>query len=266
MPSPFLTFQPPNLPELSFELHAISDGSGSPTTSQCGDTPPFPMVPAAEAETKASDCVGMSPPSTPRKTYCPYPSSPPPAPMPGIPKFAVPFPPLMKALHAKSVKEVREVLLDEPDAPQFPFWDHETEPPLCYALKHKCSAGIVRLLVQHGADTEMKDVRGKSPADLLRSARNSTECYPDIGTIEQILGVVPDNTRPNVAPWAAPDMLPRQDFLLNGSCFDPQRELAPWARLENEPAPLLLPTAGNFKNSLAHASWYSMSPKFHAAL
>jgi len=84
--------------------------------------------------------------------------------------------------------------MNDPDSALFPFFDHEVEPPLCYAVKEKCSAEIVRLLLKHGADPEMMNRRNQRPAEILRSMRTAETSffeYADIDAIEQMLGVCP---------------------------------------------------------------------------
>jgi hypothetical protein len=92
----------------------------------------------------------------------------------------------MRALYSKSAKSVNEALLLEPDAAHFPFWDHEVEPPLCFAVRHMCGAEITRLLLEHGADPAMTDKYGRTPADIMRSMATSGR-FKDSGSVEQLL-------------------------------------------------------------------------------
>merc|ERR1712066_473873 len=65
---------------------------------------------------------------------------------------------------------------------------------------------VVRLLLQHGADPDCRDIYGKSPADIVISMRASmlnTACYGDLPFIEQILNVNAD------VPVASPALLPQ---------------------------------------------------------
>jgi len=184
-----------------------------------------------EAVVQAVDAVVPkdTPSSTPRKIYRPYPSSPPPA-----PKMVTPVPELRKALISNSAQQVREALLDDPDCARFPFWDHDMEPPLCLAIRSRCSAEIVGLLLQNGADQEVTNLQKRTPADLLRSIRDATN-YADIRKVEQMLGVERASQPP-----AAPTPDATTDFLSN-PWFD-QQQPPPWAHLEQQfPATLLMP-------------------------
>lgn len=163
----------------------------------------LPLQKVLEAsDATASPLEIMTPPCTPRKAstpafaqkkepctpqkapYCPFPTT-----VPALPQK----PCLMQALCGNTVERVQEVLNEEPDAPGFPFFDHEMEPPLCFALKAQCCPEIIRLLLEHGADPKMKDRKNRTPADLLRSLDGpAREHYIDIETIERILGVEPD--------------------------------------------------------------------------
>lgn len=170
--------------------------------------------------------------STPRKVYCPYPSSPPPA-----PKMVTPMPKLRSALISNSAQQVLEALLDDPDCARFPFWDHEMEPPLCLAIRCRCSAEIVGLLLKNGADQDGTNLQRRTPADLLQSIRDAQHAgaYADIHKVEQMLGVEPAG-QPSRVP--TPDVI--TDFFSSPS-FDPP-QLPPWAALDQKcPAALLMP-------------------------
>lgn len=184
-----------------------------------------------EAVAKAVDAVVPvdSPTSTPRKIYCPYPSSPPPA-----PKMVTPVPELRKALTSNSAQQVREALLDDPDCARFPFWDHGMEPPLCWAIRSRCSAEIVGLLLQNGAEQDATNLQKRTPADLLRSLRDATNGapYADIRKVEQMLGVEPASQPPMASTPT--------DFLSNS--WFAQQQPPPWANLDQQlPATALMP-------------------------
>jgi len=84
-------------------------------------------------------------------------------------------PPLMRALQAKCALAVRAALAAEPDAAAFPFWEHQLEPPLCHAIRAGCAADVCTLLLQHGADVNAEDMKGRTPMDLLEEERLSRE-------------------------------------------------------------------------------------------
>lgn len=81
-----------------------------------------------------------------------------------------PHPDLLRALIRRNMEEVREALEAEPDAARYPFWEHGAEPPLCAAVRLRCPAPIVQLLIQHGADASSVDIRGQSPIAMARRA------------------------------------------------------------------------------------------------
>jgi len=169
----------------------------------------FSNLAAARRQNRASAEAIQSTPRT--DACCPHPTTPPPAPKMVIPvtpqndaycPFPTTPPPvsrnrlshckgLKEALRRKSVEQVREALLNDPDCARLPFFDHHMEPPLCCAVQHKCSAEIVRLLLENDADPELTDLRKRRPADILKSFRTSQQEYADIGIIEELLGVSP---------------------------------------------------------------------------
>jgi len=219
-----------SVPEFSLCMRQFLEGHpGGPRSSALsGET----VLEVETPSTTSEEAAEITPPSTPRKdTYRPYTSSPPPAPKQ---ETATLF---MKALNSNDADRLLQALVQDPDAARIPFLDHKVEPPLCFALKHKCSANIVRLLLQHGADKEIKDLEGKSPADILRSIRKekrnaATFYYPDIGAIEQLLGVVPESqpTRQIMPLFGAPDII-GQDMFQDAWLIQPGEMLPPWANL-----------------------------------
>jgi len=99
---------------------------------------------------------------------------------------------LRQALILNSVQRVREALIVDPECARLPFFSHRVQPPLCCAVENKCSAEIVRLLLENGADPDMEDLQGKTCKDILRSIRASHTdyvIYEDLGEIEQMVGV-----------------------------------------------------------------------------
>lgn len=86
---------------------------------------------------------------------------------PPPPPNRAPEPPLLQALQANSYEQLREALEREPEAAELPFFDHEFEPPLCCAVRLGCSADLIDLLLQHGAQVDAVDVRGRTPLQIL---------------------------------------------------------------------------------------------------
>lgn len=90
---------------------------------------------------------------------------------PGAPKKAA-CPPLMKVLQAntdsaETCRALQALLVEEPEVPRFPFFEHSMEPPLVCAAKAFCSAEVMQLLIQHGADVNLRDSTGHSAADII---------------------------------------------------------------------------------------------------
>lgn len=107
--------------------------------------------------------AGPETPRTPRTTKTQRFTTPPPL----VPKWKLPRPQLLQALQKNSVKDVRAVLQQSPEAASEPFWDHDVEPPLCCALRLRCEPAIVELLLHSGASPETKDMRGRTPVQIL---------------------------------------------------------------------------------------------------
>jgi len=115
-----------------------------------------------------------TPPGTPRKSTVPAPMAtpqihdyskvtPPPAPT------AAAMPPLLRALREDSTDTVRSVLERETHAATSLFWEHDVEPPLCSAVRLRCSPEVVGLLLDHQADVDGLDSRGRTPLAILAS-------------------------------------------------------------------------------------------------
>jgi len=103
-------------------------------------------------------------PRTPKTKATPRSHSPPGL----VPKSRISLPPLLKALTAQSIDSVLAALKQSPTAAQEPFWDHDLEPPLCAAVRLQCTADIVKVLLDHGADPEATNVRGQGPLEMLK--------------------------------------------------------------------------------------------------
>lgn len=99
---------------------------------------------------------------------------------PAKPGAGPPHPLLLQALIRRSPEEVREALESEPDAARFPFWEHGAEPPLCAAVRLRCPAPIVQLLLEHGADASAADLRGQSPLSLAKRASLRDESVEEL--------------------------------------------------------------------------------------
>lgn len=82
--------------------------------------------------------------------------------------------PLMRALHRSSVDDVRRTLASNPEAIDDFFFDHDFEPVLCAAVRLKCNANVIKLLLKHGADANGTDMHGRTARDLLFPKRNMT--------------------------------------------------------------------------------------------
>lgn len=78
-------------------------------------------------------------------------------------------PPLRKALLAQNLRELTRVLADDPSAAEYPFLDHNMEPPLVLAIRTGCDVEIVALLLKHGASFAALDVEGRTALAALSS-------------------------------------------------------------------------------------------------
>eukprot|EP00403_Amphidinium_massartii_P022394 CAMPEP_0178397952 /NCGR_PEP_ID=MMETSP0689_2-20121128/14523_1 /TAXON_ID=160604 /ORGANISM="Amphidinium massartii, Strain CS-259" /LENGTH=242 /DNA_ID=CAMNT_0020018701 /DNA_START=65 /DNA_END=794 /DNA_ORIENTATION=+ len=103
----------------------------------------------------------QSPPTTPRAKPTVRSYTPPSPPRPKPPSD------MMKALAMNSLEGVRACLREDPRAAQLPFFDHNVEPPLCFAVRHHCSFDIIETLLEHGGDVNGCDLSGKKPIDIL---------------------------------------------------------------------------------------------------
>jgi len=122
---------------------------------------------------------GPESPRTPKTTTNPGSVFSPPA---FVPKSKNLRPPLLRALLTKSIDEVKAALQQNPMDAKEPFWDHDCEPPLCAAVRLECSASIVKLLLEYGADPEAKDARGRDPSQMFKEPPSwevnpLTTCY-----------------------------------------------------------------------------------------
>lgn len=107
-----------------------------------------------------------TPPRTPEPQYRAIDTT-----MPPTKPHMAPMPPLMKALHTMKTHTttVHDVLQNDPDAAKLPFFEHSVEPPLCCAIRLRCNAEVIEMLLQYGADVNAGDVMGRTPLSLLCS-------------------------------------------------------------------------------------------------
>jgi hypothetical protein len=80
--------------------------------------------------------------------------------------------PLMRALQMNSVINLRRILEADPDAIDDFFFDLDFEPVLCAAVNLRCSAEVMTLLLEHGADAYAKDKHGRTARDLVYTRQN----------------------------------------------------------------------------------------------
>lgn len=76
-------------------------------------------------------------------------------------------PALRSALSSGLLERVEALLAEDAYTAVEPFWDHEVEPPLCYAISECCGADIIDSLLRCGADANMPDRHGRRPLELL---------------------------------------------------------------------------------------------------
>lgn len=82
---------------------------------------------------------------------------------------SAPMPPLMLALTRNDSSAVRTALDEDPQAAADLFWDHDLEPPLCFAVRCGCDVEIIEALLQNKADPEVVDAKGRTPLSILAS-------------------------------------------------------------------------------------------------
>jgi len=128
-----------------------------------------PPAPATPRMSQVPAAIAPESPRTPR-VMDRRSSTPPPL----VPKWKMPKPPLLRALEVKSAEQVRAVLHGNPEAAKEPFWDHDVEPPLCCAVRLRCNASILELLLEHGASPEDKDMHGHTPGQILEQPSRNT--------------------------------------------------------------------------------------------
>ena len=128
------------------------------------------VVPAPRGK-DMGELSALESPRTPKATTTHHNVSPPAF----APKLRNPQPPLLRALLTKSIDEVKEALQQNPEEANEPFWDHDWEPPLCCAVRLECSASIVKLLLEYGADPQSKDVRGRDPSMMFKESQTGED-------------------------------------------------------------------------------------------
>jgi len=92
-----------------------------------------------------------------------------------------PAPPLMKALNSGSMKEVEAALNEDAEAAELPFFDHNFEPPLCYAARVGVKKEIIEQLLQKGASVHAVDSSGQTPLEILSSVTSTPPFLLGVG-------------------------------------------------------------------------------------
>jgi len=99
----------------------------------------------------------------------------------------------MWALQCWNVEGVHQALAEDPEAAQFPFWEHGLEQPLCAAVRLGCGPQIIKLLIENGAAVNAVDAKGRTPLSILKSDTCRWGALPfndervDAGCIAKIL-------------------------------------------------------------------------------
>jgi len=78
-------------------------------------------------------------------------------------------PPLLMALAANDLMQVRACLSVNSLVASTPFWDHDVDTPLCTAVRLRCDACIVKALLDSDADPEAIGVQGRTPLMMAAS-------------------------------------------------------------------------------------------------
>jgi len=78
-------------------------------------------------------------------------------------------PPLMMALAANDIMQVRACLSVNSSVASILFWDHNVDTPLCTAVRLRCDTCIVKALLDSDADPEAIGVHGRTPLMIAAS-------------------------------------------------------------------------------------------------
>lgn len=194
-----------------------------------------------------------TPPATPRPMR--QPTTPPRTPLgvsscralrspPGAPRASASLPPLLAALCNDSLSDVKTALEENPEAASDLVMEYGAEPPLCVAIRHGCSAGIVRLLLDHGADVDAADVLGQTPLLLLAAAPCQQLMWPGLTDEAEFLRFPPVGDDALVDVWQAQQLSEAQQH----------REAVMKVLVAAGADPLALDAAGNSAVDLAMAA------------
>jgi len=146
------------------------------------------------------------------------------SPPPHLRKCNKPHPPLLHALTSRSGQKVRTILEQIADAANELSWDHECEPTLCSAARCGCSVNIAELLLGYRADPVAKNVRGRTPAQIM-GPPTPWQKSPSATTPK-----VWDFTSPwETGPWSANFI---SDDLISASLPSPVQQSAEYAHLK----------------------------------
>jgi len=171
----------PELDALNNFLHGVMDTSNLQTCMTSVSKQPALASASEQPDMSSSvllDLSLISPPATPRRKHgsdmtCPLAPS------------EMSCSTLMKALQRNDFHMASKAVEDDPDSARLPFWDNNTEPPLCTAIRLGCKVDIVKLLLQSGADVQARDFTGQSPLEVLHAT--SWHTLKSLKEIEEVL-------------------------------------------------------------------------------
>lgn len=132
----------------------------SPRSRAIAETPELAGL-LDSTESNGTEGALRAPPQTPL-TQAPIKFTPPPL----LPGYSADMPALRKALYRNSLDQVRKALEDDPDLATEPFWEHDWEPALCCAVRLRCDARIVQMLLECGASPDDTDKHGRTPMQI----------------------------------------------------------------------------------------------------
>lgn len=87
----------------------------------------------------------------------------------------------MRALLQGSNDDVGRILKEDAEAARQPFFDHNFELPLCYAVRAGCDTEVIRMLLKFQADINAIDVHARTPLQIL-CAKTPPSQLPILGT------------------------------------------------------------------------------------
>jgi hypothetical protein len=95
---------------------------------------------------------------------------------------------LLKALQQQNLDALTTALTEDPDSATIPFIEHNMEPPVCAAVRMRCPAAMVAVLLEFGADPQADDMWGNTAMQhLQRQKRTRASSLEYMAEVEELL-------------------------------------------------------------------------------